>query len=93
MAKASEERINAIVDKLVDVLNAEQLSIEERLSVVSMHFSTEVSCAFLSGAIDKNLDPDYVLEGCFDMLRREIKDSIENANGNQIIRLDVIGDC
>jgi hypothetical protein len=93
MEKASEERVNAIVDKLVDVLNAEKLSVEERLSVVSMYFSTEISCAFLSGAIDKNLDPDYVLDGCFDMIRREIKDSIENANGNQFIRLDVIGDC
>lgn len=93
MEKASEERINGIVDKLVDVLNAEQLSIEERLSVVSMYFSTELSCAFLSGAIDPNLDPDYVLDGCFDMLRKEIKDSIENTNGNQFIRLDVIGNC
>lgn len=90
MEKASEERANAIVDKLVDVLNAEQLSIEERLTVVSMYFSTEVSCAFLCGAIDKNLDPDYVLDGCFDMLRREIKDSIKN---NNVIPMEVKWDC
>ena len=93
MEKASEERINAIVDKLVDVLNVEKLSIEERLSVVSMYFSTEVSCAFLSGAIDPNLDPDYVLDGCFDMLRKEIKDSIANANSSGFVPLDVKGDC
>lgn len=92
MGKASEERVNAITDKLVDVLNAEQLSIEERLSVVSMHFSTEVSCAFLGGALDK-LDSDYVLDGCFDIMRKQIKDSIANANSSGFVPLNVKGDC
>lgn len=93
MGKASEERINGIVDMLVDLVNAENLSVEERLSVVSMYFTVELSCAFLSGAIDKKLNPDDVLNECFAMLRQDIKSFIANSNKNNFVPLDVKGDC
>ena len=89
MAKLSEERASAIVDKLVDVLNSEGLEVQERLAIASMYFSTEVQCAMQVGAIQKD-EIDNALNGCFDIIREEVKDSADEVD---FVPINVKGDC
>lgn len=90
MADMDENRAAAIVKKMIDVLNQEDIKASQRLAVASMYFTVELASAFKAGCIDKKHNIDEVLNGCFEIVRNGVKDAIES--GEAII-LTVGGDC
>ena len=84
-----QTKAQKLVDDLMELINKEKLEGSERLAVVSMFFSTEIACAFLSGVIDDTLPTDQVLDGAFEIIRKEVKDAISHGG----VAVDFKGDC
>ena len=78
-----------IVQGLMNHLNKEKLSVGDRLAVLNIFFATEISCAFISGEMKPDADPDVFIDDMANFAKLQVRDVLSMAKTQFAKR----GDC